>query len=213
LSSKNIIQKWQSMLAVSGHIECWTVMERSTWQLLTTNAALTCPLDEACDDPIFQRAYEWMRTAMTEAGLPAPASKLTPWWCWVRRESDHAKPFIEDVEQIDDPVVLQLSIPATAIALSCFDLWHFVLNRSYVYASEEDGADFDSALKVIEPNSDNAALLEERLQKSWLTIFQLDQSQVDMGPFLSRSIQGCFWVLKQSYVTAVLGREDLDSYE
>lgn len=200
-------------MAVSGRINCWTIMERSTWQSLTTDVVLTCPLEKACNDPTFQQAYEWMRTSMSEAGLPAPTSGLTPWWCWVRRESDHPQPYSEDVRCLSDPVVLQLSIPADEVALSCFDLWHFVLNRAYVSASEDDDADFDRCLEVVENHSANAALLEDRLRGSWQAIFQLDQCQVDMRPFLSRSIQGCFWGLKQSYVTAVLEREDLKSYE
>lgn len=125
-------------------------MERSTWQLLETSGTLKCPASQANDDSIFQQAYEWMNASMTDAGLPAPAENLTPWWCWIRRESDHPHPYIEDLRGHEDPVVLKLSTPSHLIALSCFDLWHFALNRWYVPTSDEDDADFDGALEAAE---------------------------------------------------------------
>lgn len=187
-------------------------MERSTWQLLIAEGTLTCPANKANDDPIFQQAYAWIKTAMADAGLHAPGTDQSPWWCWVRREADHSQPYIEDLAGHEDPVVLKLSIPSNLIALSCFDLWHFVLNRWYVPASDEDDADFDRALERADGGSGAAWLLDERLRQSWSIIFQLDQCQVDMGHFESKSIQGCFWTLKHSYVIAVLDRNDLDSY-
>jgi hypothetical protein len=188
-------------------------MERSTWQLLEVSGSLACPANRANDDPIFQQAYAWMKVSMTNAGLQAPAPDLSPWWCWIRRESDHPQPYIEDLSGHEDPVVLKLSIPSNLIALSCFDLWHFVLNRWYVPASDEDDADFDSALEMAEEGSEAVLQLEERLRKSWSVIFQLDQCQVDMGPFEGKSIQGCFWTLEHVYVTAVFELADLESYE
>jgi hypothetical protein len=213
LPSKSVIQSWQSQLSVDGHIECWTIMERTTWQLLFANGTLVCPASKANDDPIFHLAYDWLKSAMDYAGLHAPATNLTRWWCWVRRESDHPQPYIEDLSGHEDPVVLQLSIPSNLIALSCFDLWHFVLNRLYVPTSDEDDADFDSTLEAAAEGSETARMLEERLRDSWSTIFQLDQCKVDMGPFEGKSIQGCFWTLEHVYVTAVFERAHLDSYE
>ncbi|WP_443691302.1 DUF3841 domain-containing protein [Pseudomonas sp.] len=188
-------------------------MERSTWHLLEARGALTCPASHGNDDPTFQQAYDWMKASMNDAGLRAPAESLTPWWCWVRREPDHPQPYIEDLRGHEDPVVLQLSIPSNLVALLCFDLWHFVLNRWYVPASDEDDVDYDRALETAEEGSEAALRLEERLKKSWSAIFKLDQSQVDMGPFESKSIQGCFWTLEHSHVTAVVERAGLDSYE
>lgn len=188
-------------------------MERSIWQLLEVSGSLTCLANKTNDDPMFQQAYAWMRISMNDAGLHAPAADLSPWWCWVRRELDHPQPYIEDLRGHEDPVVLQLSIPSNLIALSCFDLWHFVLNRWYVPASSEDDAEFDSALEAAEEGSEAAQQLEERLKKSWSAIFQLDQCQVDMGPFEGKSIQGCFWTLEHAFVTAVLDRTNLDSNE
>jgi len=188
-------------------------MKRSTWLLLSAHGTLTCPMDKADLDPMFQHAYGWMKGSMAETGLPAPALGLSPWWCWVKRGEDGGKPYIEDLAGLEDPVVLQLRFPANLIALSCFDLWHFVLNRCYVYDSEEDEAEFDVALQAAEEGSEAAQNLEQRLRKSWLAIFELDQRRVDMGPFDSKSIQGCFWMLERRYVTALLEPADLDTFE
>ena len=187
-------------------------MERSTWRLLDKHGQLTCPASKADEDPMFQAAYAWIKTSMAEGGVPPPTPGLTPWWCWVRRANNHPEPYVEDLGGNDDPVVLQLSIPSHLVALSCFDLWHFVLNRIYVYASELDEQAFDQALAAA-PNGSEAALqLEDRLRTSWDAIFELDQCAVDMGPLESKSIQGCFWTLKLSDVTAVREPSDLTSY-
>ena len=188
-------------------------MERSTWELLKANGALTCPVEQACDDPIFQRAYTWMKASMAQAGLPAPAVDVSPWWCWVRKEEHHPGPYIEDLHGLDDPIVLQLSIPAERVVLSCFDLWHFVINRCYVWDSEADEMEFDQAWAAAQ--NDKAALtaLEERMQTSWSAIFELDQDRVDMGRLEAKSIQGCFWVLRHEYLTAVLEPHELASYD
>ncbi|WP_397451054.1 DUF3841 domain-containing protein [Pseudomonas sp. NA-150] len=213
MSLQNLIQKWQSVMAVSGRINGWTIMERSTWQTLESVQTLTCPVVRASDVEEFQQAYEWMKLSMAEAGLSAPASKLTPWWCWVQREPDHPHPYLEDADGYDDPVVLQLSIPAANVVLSCFDLWHWALNRWYVPANLEDEADYEIAMKATGVDPEIVVQLEKRLQSSWLTIFDLDQDKIDARPFSSKSIQGCFWRLEKSYVEAVLEREDLESYE
>jgi hypothetical protein len=110
-------------------------------------------------------------------------------------------------------VVLELSVPFEQIVLSCFDLWHFVLNKCYVWASELDEQDFDRAHESAEEGSDAALQLKQRMQKSWSAVFELDQCAVDMGPFEAKSIQGCFWTLRLSDVTAVMERDVLTSYD
>lgn len=79
-------------------------------------------------------------------------------------------------------------IPFHVMALSCFDFWHFVLNRSYVYTFELDDQEFGRALQMA-PNGSAAAL---RLE--------------------AKSIQGCFWTLRRAYVNAVLEPSCLTSY-
>lgn len=207
------IQKWQAEFAIAGRVKCWTLMERSTWQLLEAQGMLTCPSSRAEDDPIFQDAYAWMKDSMTSAGMIAPAPGLTPWWCWVRRDYNHPEPYIEDTEGLHDPVVLELSIPFEQVALSCFDLWHFVLNKCYVWASEADEKEFDRALEDVESGSADALRLEQRMRKSWSAVFDLDQCAVDMGPFEAKSIQGCFWTLELQDVVAVIEPAALTSYD
>jgi hypothetical protein len=213
LSSESFIRKWQAKLAVAGHIECWTILERGTWQLLEAEGLLSCPIDRADDDPMFQQAYEWMKLAMINAGIRPPAQGLSPWWCWIRRGIDSRRPYIEDLGGLIDPVVLQMSIPAQHVVPSCFDLWHYVLNRWYVSSSEEDEVDFDHARNSTEKGTPAGALLEARLRESWPAVFDLDRTIPGQGPFETKSFQGCFWNLQRAYVTAVLEKADLISYE
>lgn len=187
-------------------------MERSTWQLLEQHGELTCPISHADDDPMFKAAYAWLKASMADAGISPPLPGLTPWWCWIRREENHLEPYIEDLGGLADPVVLQLSIPSHLVALSCFDLWHFVLNHVYVYASDLDDREFDRALEMAPHGSAAALRLEDRLRRSWEAIFELDHCAVGMGPLEAKSIQGCFWTLRRAYVNAVLEPSSLASY-
>jgi hypothetical protein len=114
---------------------------------------------------------------------------------------------------LDDPVVLELSVPCEQIVLSCFDLWHFVLNKCYVWTSELDEQDFDRAQEIAEEGSHASLQLQQRMQKSWSAVFDLDQCAVDMGPFEAKSIQGCFWTLRLADVTAVIERDALTSHD
>jgi len=212
-SLTSVIRNWQKEFSINGRVRCWTVMERSTWQLLEAEGELTCPIGEANDDPTFQDAYAWMKDSMATAGIYPPAPGLSPWWCWVRSGENHPEPYIEDAEGLHDPVVLELSVPSEQIVLSCFDLWHFVLNKCYVWASELDEQNFDRAKESAEEGSDVALQLNQRMQKSWSAVFELDQSVVDMGPSEAKSIQGCFWELSLAYVTAVIERDVLASYD
>ncbi len=109
-------------------------------------------------------------------------------------------------------MVLQLAVPSEQVVLSCFDLWHFVLNNWYVWSSELDEQDFDRAKEDVEEGSDAAQVLQQRMQKSWSAVFELNQSAVDMGPFEAKSIQGCFWTLRLADVTAVIEPVALTSY-
>lgn len=213
LSLTSAIQKWQTEFSKNGRVMCWTVMERSTWQLLEAEGELTCPIGDACDDPIFQDAYAWMKNSMASAGIVAPTQGLSPWWCWITRGENHPEPFIEDVEGLRDPVVLQLAVPCEQVVLSCFDLWHFVLNKWYVWSSELDEQDFDRAQENAGEGSEAALQLQQRMQHSWSAVFELDQTVVDMGPFEAKSIQGCFWTLRLAYVTAVIEPVALTSYQ
>ena len=209
----SVIQKWQMEFSKDGRIKCWALMERSTWQLLQVEGVLTSPVGKANDDPIFQDAYAWIKDSFASAGIIAPEPGLSPWWCWVRRAENHPEPYIEDTEGLHDPVVLELSVPSEQIVLSCFDLWHFVLNKCYVRTSELDEQDFDRAQEGAEEGSDAALQIKQRMQESWLAVFKLDQSAVDMGPFETKSIQGCFWTLRLSDVTAVMEQDVLSSYD
>lgn len=186
-------------------------MERLVWQRLQTTGTLTCPRDKAESDPLFQQAYAWMRSAMAGAGIQPPAPGLSPWWSWVRREPERGMPHAEDLEGLDDPVVLQLAVPAVDLVPSCFDLWHYVLNQWYVAASEEDALDFEGLQAVCEDGSPAAAQLQARLRASWCAVFDLDWSVAGMGVFEEKSIQACFWTLRRDQVTAVLERNDLSA--
>ncbi|EFW80201.1 DUF3841 domain-containing protein [Pseudomonas savastanoi] len=188
-------------------------MERSAWHRLGNEGSLICRSEHVSDDPIFQNAYAWMKSSMIQAGLPAPAADASPWWCWVRRDENHPGPYTEDYAGPDDPVVLQLSIPSHLVVLSCFDLWHFVLNRWYVGASEADEHEFVLAWGNSKEDMNTSPALEERLQNSWSAIFELDQNKVDMGRFEAKSIQGCFWILQCDHVVGVMESAKLDSYQ
>jgi len=193
-------------------VRAWIILEAEAWALLQANGRLTCPRHLACGTEEFVPAYAWMRDRLVDAGIAPPAENLTPWWCWVQRDGEHPAPFAEDTAGVEVPVVLQLRLPTDAVALSCFDLWHWVLNGWFLPASTAEGDAFNAELVF---TGETPAIGEKR-RASWARIFDLGNMLGEPLPLEARCIQGCFWELRLSDVVGAateldhLQREDLE---
>jgi hypothetical protein len=193
----------QDYLSRDGHITCWTVLERPTYQTLLSNGALTAPASLA--DPDFSRAYHWLIECMMQAGMNPPSTGLTPWWCWILREPGHPQPYREDLQTLSDGVVLKLRLPLRSVLPSCFDLWHWPLNGWYIHDGDAD----DAAFNAFRAQSDELTV-RDCIEASWRRVFDLNTMLGETEPADTRSIQGCYWVLRAVDVVDVIEIETLD---
>jgi hypothetical protein len=200
------IKQWSTALSEDGHIQAWIILQRGAWDLLQAEKVITCPQSFAAADENFTPAYAWLRRKMECAGLKAPSHGLTPWWCWVQREGDHPMPFSEDIAGLHSPVVLELSLPADLVAISCFDAWHWVLNRWYLHDSAED----EQAFAESQTGAGDEQETLRRKEASWDRVFDLTQMLGTPTLLSERSLQGCFWQLNLEHVVRVV--EALDAF-
>jgi hypothetical protein len=200
------ISHWSTALSNDGHVQAWIILQRGAWDLLQSEKVITCPQSFAAADENFVLAYDWLRRTMESSGFASPGHDLTPWWCWVQREGDHPMPFREDIAGLIAPVVLELSLPAHWVAISCFDAWHWVLNDCYLYRSAEDEQEFEATLD----RGAEAAEIRKRKETSWNQVFDLGQMFGTPTTLAERSLQGCFWQLRLEHVVRVV--EALDAY-
>jgi hypothetical protein len=197
------ITHWQDYLGCDGHITCWTVLERATYQALLSNGVLTAPASLATPD--FREAYQWLIECMMQVGMHPPGPDLTPWWCWICREPGHPLPYRDDVQTFVDGVVLQLRLPSRSVLPSCFDLWHWPLNGWYIYEDDADDAAFDAFRAQSAEQT-----VRDCIAASWHRVFDLSTMLGEAEPADTRSIQGCYWVLRAVDVVDVIEIETLD---
>lgn len=186
-------------------MHAWILIEAPAWEQLKLLGSITCPDHFASSNEDYAEAYAWMRSEMAAAGLPAPSTGLTPWWVWVQRDPGHRAPYLEDLQGITSPVVLELQLQATLLIQSCFDAWHAVLNRFPLYDSPAAETTIEAKLRV------GGAEAEIALRESWQQVFDLGQIYgVVAGPE-TRSVQACTWTLRLENVVRVVPISELDS--
>lgn len=156
------------------------------------------------DVPEFISAYNWMTGQMMDKGITEGKSTGFPFWGWRRFDGRDGITILKSTEwntecycfDATETCILELSIPDNEILLSDFDLWHFVLNNSYLNNAqtdeewEEKDNWFDSLPKKKQEN--------EKL-KSWKQVLDIDQNDLTV-----KYIQGTFWSIKPEYVLSII---------
>lgn len=203
-STKNLRSKWFDAFSQQGKVQAWILIEAPAWEQLETQGTLTCPSRFATSEEEYVAAYAWMRSEMASAGVPPPTEDLTPWWVWVQRDPGHRAPYLEDLQGMITPVVLELQLPASELVQSCFDAWHAVLNRWPLYDSPAAESAIDALLQAGGPEA------EEALQTSWQQIFDLGQFYGEQAGPETRSVQACTWILRLKNVVRVVPTSELD---
>ena len=162
-------------------------------------------------DRDFKPAYRWMARQMAQRIGAAPRNAAYPLWAWAHwlvgkhrpdmRFSGHGMPGAACFR-------LTLEMPKSDVLLSDFDLWHFVLNGSYIAASEVEDEAFDGELATAgaplagpypEP-------FRRRVEQSWQRVFDLDRTGVDPawhGSTDERAIQATLWQVQASQVRKI----------
>lgn len=193
---------WRRRLSIKGRVHAWIVIEAAAWELLQQQGELTCADRFARSEAGLERAYEWMRSQMTALGVAPPFSGLTPWWFWVQRYYKHREPFLEDLAGVQDPVVLELRLPAESVVLSCFDSWQGVINDYPLFGYKEEG----DAYEQIYDDTQAAQFKRE----SWRYVFDLSRYVEQELDVAFRKVQGCTWMLDMNHVIGVIPTSKLD---
>lgn len=177
----------------------WMIAERAVWERLQRDGCLR--VDPARTEHDFRLAYDWMRRQMA---LRIPGYRGGyPWWAWIQWDPARARPDLRARENHyfapGTPCVrLELELPDAEVLASDFDLWHCVLNNSYLGWSEAEDQ-WWNCLPAAERS-------REALERSWERIFALDHPQADpawLGTVRAERIQGVFEMLRARDVVRV----------
>lgn len=173
--------KWRYIMLL------WTIQHKNAYEtLLETGTLRADEMNLFCKDD-FLYAYQWISEQMEKhIGLPEAGIHYCIWawyqWEGVRKCLD-MRSHRRWTEKGTPIVLLTIDVPDEFVLLSDFDIWHCVLNNSYLPLSEKDEIE----------NPTTSVKLE-----SWNKIFQIDiQTDYWNTP---RSTQATFWELKKEWV-------------
>lgn len=188
----------------------WTIQREGAWKVLRERGYLTARRRFAFAD--FLPAYDWLAGQMRDK-LPAthPSRSSVPLWAWYQYESvAKPRPDLRSSGYLPAGTPgwrIEFEIPDELVLLSDFELWHLVLNYSYLPSSEADDERFDREHPHLrtwwsEPPDDPA--IDAEIRGSWQRIFDLDWSDPYVaGPRDTKSIQATFWRLEMAWVRRV----------
>ena len=92
-------------------------------------------------------------------------------------------------------VQIEFEVDQDFVLLSDFDDWHMVLNNSYIAGSEQEFDEFYSF---------SSCDMQERIEKSWVKIFDIEKCVPNWStPLDQKSIQATLWEVNISQVKKV----------
>jgi len=127
--------------------------------------------------PEFKSSYAWMMEQMKER-LPHYDGLTYPVWLWHKRPDQNRPGMLLKGQK---GVIITLDIPDEDILWSCFDSWHYVLNKWLLTQTEEEYTQLEDCFS------------EEEMISSWSYIFDFDwlkSSEEDWLGFDPEWIQG-----------------------
>lgn len=181
-------------------IHLWTIQPLAVWDRLQRDKVLHT--DPDCINPVYLRAYEWIRNQMS-ARVKEYYGHF-PWWAWYRPKPDlrgHSRSSLPG----DRQVRLHLAVPHERVLLSDYMSWHTVLNARFLAVSEaEDQAWVE---ELVQNGIDRFVWpLPEpwlsRVVASWERVFDLDVL-ADGGYWPVSTIQASFESLCLEHVVEV----------
>jgi hypothetical protein len=180
----------------------WTIQPETIYALLNSQKVIHCvPLKSVllteCE---FGSSYDWMAAQMKiRIGNP-PDGVRYPIWAWHTVDWKHQKPDLRKTEFRNyegNQVCIELEIPDKNVLLSDEEMWHFILNDSFIGDSvnkEEFDAENNWFDELLQPQQ---KVVKE---KSWEKIFDvstpIDTEWNRRGMFM----QATFWELNFDHV-------------
>lgn len=174
------------------------------------------PSNWICDDaPVIKLAYDWLRDAMVERGLPKPGTDTYPIWAWYqykgeqKRKPDLRCSDLKNYARDGCHVLLTLDVPTEDVLLHDFEAWHYPLNYFYL-AAQHVSDRFERHCKAAgHPLYMDVPLknkeLHDEVQQSWHRIFDLATCRrLFKRSRAEQSVQATFWSLRVTHVSAVV---------
>lgn len=198
-------------------MKLWTIQTADV--LATLQATGVWRASETHVDVDWLDAYRWLAGRMTTHLGNSTLPNQMPTWVWQRWDGiRRPRPDLRSRGHLPlgtQGVRLELEITDDRVLLSDFELWHYVLNYSYLPSSVRDGKAFDCELESARLRRTTIKLLPNsawhaRVEKSWERIF--DVAWVYLTYTARRAekmIQGTVWELRLSDirdVTQFVGR-------
>lgn len=179
----------------------WTMQYRHVLDVLEKDGVYRTD-ESLIDMPEFLVAYDWLCEKLDNKS-PKPENVKYPVWAWFRFNSKEKKPDLRHScygHRGDEMVCIELEIPDEYVLLSDFDLWHFVLNKWWLYdcfrqGYGEDDHDADEAwFKSLTKEQQ-----EDEKEKSWERIFNIEPFESD---WIARGqyVQAVFWEIRKEWV-------------
>ena len=190
-------------------MQLWTIQKIEAWDVLQQRGELQVKRDFADRDLL--AAYDWMGKQMEgQIFTPSTCSELVPIWAWSQFCGARSKrPDLRSrwlLPSGTEGCLIEFNAPDDHVLLSDFDLWHYVLNFSYLATCEEDLERFESQYLAQRWswNELPPAGIKSEIENSWQRIFDLDWQ--DPAITLSsneQAIQATLWTLKSDWIARV----------
>ena len=189
----------------------WTIQGIKIYEQLKREGIAYCTKPEWGDDELFVYAYQWMAKQMRQRiGEPPIKDIEYPMWAWYQYDSaKRNKPPRSPLEVSEGlSAYMEIELPDNELLLSDFSAWHHVLNQlpldDYDAISKETHRMADAAGHHLQ-FAEYDKLLQERIEKSWEAVFDLNRRDDVIGKQhrRNRSIQATFWALKQENIVSV----------
>lgn len=162
-------------------------------------------IEHAMEEPEFQQAYRWMKEQLRKRVTYPRHTRITPFWLWLQWESEtKPKPdlrFSAHGRAGQPYVLVELEIPdyQQHLLISDFHLWHYVINRWYIPASEDDSNAFEEQFGTKLGLGQGER--RQRVKASWERIFDMgfaDSYVTDPKP--KKRLQAVSWYIDPKWV-------------
>jgi hypothetical protein len=140
-------------------------------------------------------AYRWLVAEVAQSGVPTRGRP--PVWAWHTVEGRRSPPDFRSWWSHEPQELITFDAPDELVVLTDYDLWHCVLNRSYISVDEAEDARF-RALTLAR------AEREARIRRSWQHVFNLSFGCPDWhSKHERRSVQACVPFFDAAWIRSV----------
>ena len=169
----------------------WTIQHRNAYEKMIKTGSLVADENYAMFPSDENEAYCWLSERMKERIGNPPKGVEFPVWAWYQWEGKRKRPDMRTHHRIygkkGTPIVLlTFDIPKEKVVLTDFDMWHCILNNSYLPLTQKEDKDVFTDKEKI---------------KSWDNVFKYD-IETDYWD-VPKTIQATMWGIRKEWILKV----------